>query len=93
MKPSPTRPPLAGFVGHHHVDRIVGAEKVLHAHHVRMDDARQRPALFEKALQANAEHRQVGLGNAGREFARLAQREGAGQVFLDRDRVAVPVIC
>jgi hypothetical protein len=50
---------VAGLVGHHHVHGVVGAEEVQHAHHVRMGDAGQRPALLEKALQADAEHRQV----------------------------------
>ena len=83
---------VARFVGHHHVDGLVGAEKIEHPHDVGVGDQGQRPPLLEKALQTDAKHRQIGLGNHGNELARLAQSQGAGQVFLDGDSVAFIVI-
>jgi len=39
-------------VGHHHVDRVVFAKEVEHAHHRRVGDLRQRPTFLEEAFQA-----------------------------------------
>ena len=83
---------VARFIGHHHVDRFIGAEKIHHRDHVRMGDARQRPPFLEKTFQADAEDRQVFRRNEGHQLARLAQRQRAGQIFLDRDRIAIVVI-
>ena len=63
----------AAHVLHHHVAGLVGAEEILHAHHVRVRDHRERAALLEEALQAVAEDGQVGL---------------VGELHLDRLRCA-----
>ena len=75
----------AFLVVHHQVDGVVGAKKVHDPHHVRVDDACQRAALLEEALQAVAVGGGVLGGHRRREFARAASHERAGQVFLDRE--------
>jgi hypothetical protein len=49
--------PLQGFallVLHHHVDGVVGAEKIHHLDHIRMANAGQRAAFLEETLHAVA---------------------------------------
>ncbi len=76
---------------HHQVDGVVGAKEVHHAHHVRVDDPRQRSPFLEEALQAVAVGRRVLAGDRGREFARCAPHQRARQVFLDRESTAFAV--
>ena len=75
---------LAGFVLHHHVGGVVGAEVAQHAHDAGMVKARQRAGFEQEALQPPVE----GLLDVGRAgpHAQLggAHRHVAGQVFLDR---------
>ena len=76
----------AALVAHHEVHRLVGAEEIDHAHHVRMLQARERAAFLEEAFQAVAERREVFLRHHRRGMVGGAQRERRRQVFLDRHR-------
>jgi len=78
----------AVFVTHHHVDGVVGAEEIHHAHNVRVVDAGERRGFVEEAFDALAEGRGRILGE--RFDARIVDtlRLAARQVFLDRHRVA-----
>ena len=76
----------AAHVLHHHVAGLVRAEEILHAHHVRVRDHRERPALLEEALEAVAEHRQVRIVGDLHLDPVVAQRHRRGQVLLDRVR-------
>ena len=73
------------LVAHHHVHGFVGAEEIQHAHHVRMVDSRQRPALFKKAFHAVAEGRQIFDGAGADDVALHPHAERGGHVFLDGD--------
>ena len=81
----------AMLVFHHHVHRIVGAEKILHPHDVRVRQRGQGPAFLEKAFHAVAEGAQVVFGDDRAGLAMGTQGEGVGQVFLDGDFLAVRV--
>ena len=83
---------VPGLVGHDHVYSLMGAEEIEYAHHVRVHDARQGAAFFEKTLQADAKHRQVRLGHHGDQLPRLTQRQRAWQVLLDGYCIALAVI-
>ena len=80
------------LVLHHHVNGFVGAEKIDHAHHVRMRDARQRAALLEKTLKAVTEQVLVLWRNGRHDLAIAAQRQAGRQVFLDRDRATIFIV-
>jgi uncharacterized protein (TIGR00255 family) len=77
------RPAL--LVLHDHIDRVVGAEEVEHADHVRMRELGQCATLFEEALHAIAEGRHVLVRDHRFDFTLAAQGQTVGQVLLDRD--------
>ena len=78
----------AALVAHHHVDRLVRAEEIQHAHDVRVVDLGERAAFLEEALHPVAERREV-LGRARADDVALgAQHQRRRQVLLDGDRTA-----
>ena len=76
----------SAHVLHDHVDRFIGAEKILHAHDVGMGNRGERPALFEKTLQPVAKHRQVFIGIYFDFSAVYTNDESCRQVLFDRHR-------
>ncbi len=80
------------LVGHHQVDGLVGAEEIHHAHHVRVQDPRERPPLLEEALQAVAVGGEVVRRDHRRELALLAAHQRAGQVLLDGEALAAGIL-
>lgn len=79
----------AMLILHHHVDRIVGAEKIQHANHVGMGQLRQGPTFFKKTLHAITECRHVFLGNRRLDFAFRPQGQAVWQILLDRDELVL----
>jgi hypothetical protein len=78
---------------HHHVNGFVGAKKIQHANDVRVIDRSQGPAFLEEALQADPVGIQVLGRDVRKEFAGLALGQRRRHVLLDRDRLAVLVLC
>ena len=66
------------FELHHHVDRVVGAEKIQHPDHVRMQQPGERAAFLEKTLHAVAESGQILVRHLWLDLALLAQSERIG---------------
>ena len=82
----------AAHVLHDHVDGLVGAEEVLHAHDVGVRDHGERPPLLEEALEPVPEDREVRLVVDAHFGAVGAQGDGGGEVFLDDEGRAALVV-
>ena len=81
----------AFLVVHDHVNGLVGAEEVQHAHHVGVRELGERPSFLEEALHATvAEGAGMLGGDVRRDFAFAAQGQAVGQVFLSATRRPSP---
>ena len=79
------------LVLHDHVDGIVGTEEIEHPDDIGVREAGQGPPFFEETLHAVAEGRQVFFRNDRCRSSFAAQREGVGQILLDRDTLLFTV--
>ena len=79
------------LVFHHHVDGVVGAEKVEHPNDVGVRKACQRAPFLEEALHPVAEGGHVLVADQRADRAFAAQGQRVGQIFLDGDELAVLV--
>ena len=74
----------ATHVLHHHVNRFIGAEEILHAHDVGVGNRRQRTAFLKKTLESMTKNGEILFGIYFHFRTADPNHQRGRQVFLDR---------
>ena len=79
------------LVAHHHVDGLVRAKEIQHAHDIGMIDLGECTPLLEETLHPVTERGKVLRRARAYDVAFGPQHQRRGQIFLDRHRAAAVV--